>query len=377
MRIAFIGQRGVPATFGGIERHVEELGSRLAARGHEVVVWCRTNYGDEEVGEEYRGMQLRHLPTVASRRLEAAIPSAIAAVRSVKGFDIVHFHAIGPGFASFVPRLVGSAKVVQTIHGLDQDRVKWSRVEQQILGVGAWLSAKVPHGTVVVSKELEAYYLEHYGRVVHHIDNGVEPPTRVPAGDLLRSLGLTPGGYAIFVGRLVPEKGVDVLLRAFRAVDDPAARLVVVGGSSYTDDYVDGIDALAAADDRVLMLGYRYGDELAELLTNAGTFATASLLEGLPLTLLEAGAHGLPIVASDIAPHAELLEVSGPGHTMVPAGEEAPLAKAIATSLAGGPEITAGAESVRDRVLRDWTWERCADAHEELYERVRSRRGRS
>jgi glycosyltransferase involved in cell wall biosynthesis len=376
MRIAFIGQRGVPATFGGIERHVEEVGKRLAQRGHEVTVWCRTNYGERQPGDEYEGMHLRYLPTVATRRLEASIPSALASLRSIRGYDVVHYHAIGPGFASIIPRLGRGAAVVQAIHGLDHERDKWSAREQQVLRFGAWLSARVPHETVVVSKALRDHYRERYGRQATLINYGVDRPDLVPAGPLLAELGLSSGQYALFVGRLVPEKALDLLLRAFREVASPDARLVIAGGSSYTDDYVGSLERLAAADDRVQMVGYRYGAELGELFSNAGAFVTASLLEGLPLTLLEAASYGLPIVASDIAPHCELLTEPGPGRVVVPEGQAAPLAAALEVTLAGGPEVVAGATELRDVVRRDWTWDRCVDEHEALYERLVSRRGR-
>lgn len=376
MRIAFVGQRGVPATFGGIERHVEEVGSRLAERGHEVVVWCRNNYGDRQPGNTYKGMHLRYLPTVATRRLEASIPSAIAALRSMRGFDIVHFHAIGPGFASILPRAGFQAGVVQAIHGLDHERDKWTPAEQRVLRVGAWLSARVPHETVVVSKALRDHYRERYGREATLINYGVNRPSMVPSGPVLEELGLRPGRYALNVGRLVPEKALDLLITAFRDVADPDVRLVIAGGTSYTDDYVTKLRRLAAEDDRVVMAGYRFDRELGELYSNAGAFVTASLLEGLPLTLLEAASYGLPIVASDIAPHGELLTDLGPGRTLVPAGETGPLGEAIAATLAGGPDVEAGAAALCDHVLTEWTWDRCVDEHERLYERLVKRRSR-
>jgi glycosyltransferase involved in cell wall biosynthesis len=377
MRIAFIGQKGIPATFGGIERHVHEVSTRLAARGHEVVVWCRDNYSDRSFGDEFEGVELRYLPTVDTRRLEASIPSALAAARSMRGFDIVHFHAIGPGFASILPRLGRRAGVVQAIHGLDHERDKWSSREQAVLRVGAWLSARVPHETVVVSKALREHYRQRYGREATLINYGVNRPDLVPPGPLLESLGLHQGQYALFVGRLVPEKGIDVLLRAFREVPDPEARLVLAGGSSHTDGYVAELEAIAAPDPRILMLGYRFGEELGELYSNAGSFVTASFLEGLPLTLLEAASYGLPIVASDIAPHGELLTESKLGHLLVPTGEEAPLTESIAATLAGGPEVEAAATALRDHVRADWTWDRCVDEHEQLYERLVRRKDRA
>ncbi|MBV9411863.1 MAG: glycosyltransferase family 4 protein [Acidimicrobiia bacterium] len=159
MRIAFIGTRGVPATFGGIEHHVEEVGSRLAGRGHDVTVYCRANYVPE--GEEtYKGMRLVRLRTVSSKRLDAIVHSALSTARALgQGYDIVHFHALGPGVMTPVTQYASRARVVQTVHGLDDERAKWGSAASALLRGGGWLSARVPDATVVVSRTLSEHYL--------------------------------------------------------------------------------------------------------------------------------------------------------------------------------------------------------------------------
>lgn len=366
MRIAMIGQRGVPARAGGIEHHVEELGSRLAARGHTVVAWTRTNYGDPVRRETHLGMSIRHVPTIGTQKLDALVPSVLAAARSLRGFDVVHFHAIGPGIAAPLPRLASRALVVQTIHGLDQDRDKWGRGARMLLQAAAWLSARVPHETVVVSRALVEHYETTAGRATTYIPNGTTPPEQVSPGAALRSLGLERGRYALFVGRLVPEKRADLLVRAFRDVTADA-RLVIVGGTSFTDEYVAALQRLAAADDRIVLAGARYGAELAELYANAGVFVLPSALEGLPLVLLEAAGAGLPVVASDIAPHQEVLGCSAQGHRLVAVDDAEALAAAIDEALAGGAGIADGAARLRARVLAAYSWDAAADALEQLY----------
>src|SRR5436305_15215198 len=150
MRIAFIGTRGVPATFGGIEHHVEEVGSRLAARGHDVTVYCRANYVPDGTSE-HKGMRLARLPTVSSKRLDAIVHSALSTARALgQGYDVVHFHALGPGVLTPVPRYASRARVVQTVHGLDDERAKWGPGARAMLRGGSWLSAHVPDATVAV-----------------------------------------------------------------------------------------------------------------------------------------------------------------------------------------------------------------------------------
>jgi glycosyltransferase involved in cell wall biosynthesis len=370
MRVAFIGSRGVPATFGGIEHHVEEVGRRLAARGHDVTVYCRANYVPEG-HTEHLGMRLVRLPTVSSKRLDAIVHSALSTARALgHRYDVVHFHALGPGLMTPVTRYGSSARVVQTVHGLDDQRGKWGSGASAVLRGGAWLSARVPDATVVVSRALADHYRTRYGRETTYIPNGVEAPTCMPPPrEISARFGLQGGDYLLFVGRLVPEKAPDLLLRAFRRVTGDA-RLVIAGGSSFTDRFTDEIGALAARDARVAMPGYVYGETLAELYANAAAFVLPSYVEGLPLTLLEAASYGTPIVASAIGPHLEVIGTDGPGRCLVPPGDEDALVAALQQAVDAGAKARAGAAELRERVLAEYSWDRAVDAIEGLYGRL-------
>ncbi len=370
MKIAMIGQRGVPASFGGVERHVEEIGSRLAAEGHEVVVFCRKGYGDVEL-TSYRGMVLQHQRTVNSKHLESFVASASATMATVgQGYDVVHFHAVGPGLFSPLARLFSRARIVQTIHGFDAERVKWGKGASLLLRLGTWLSAKVPDATIVVSRALQEAYVGRYGRETAHIVNGVPEPVDRPARAIAQRWGLTPGGYVLAVGRLVPEKAPELLLEAYRDVVGDK-RLVIAGGSSHTDEYVDQLRAMAAADPRVILAGYVYGEELEELYANAALFVLPSLLEGLPLTLLEAISYGRSVVASDIPPHVEIIGSSGPGARLVPTGDADALTKGINEALqAPADEEQAGAAVLSERIRATYTWDRATAQTIALYERL-------
>ena len=366
LRIVMIGQKGLPATFGGIEHHVEEVGRRLAERGHHVTVFCRSSYGAAR-DAAYLGMELRSAPTVGTKHLDAIVHSASStALGLLGGADIVHYHGIGPGLLSPVPHYLSHARVVLTIHGLDHQRGKWGHAAQAVLGAGHWMSGHLPDRTVVVSRALEQHYLEHFSHGCDYIPNGVVEPPDLPAQRIVDELGLTPGGYALFVGRLVPEKAPDQLLRAYRRVPGNLP-LVVVGDSSFTDDYTGQVRDLAAQDPRVMLTGFAYGDLLAELYRHAAAFVQPSLLEGLPLTLLEAASHGTPVVASDIAPHLEVLGANAPGRRVFPAGDEAGLASALTTALAAPQEERAAAADLRRQVLDTYRWDAAVDQLEQLY----------
>jgi glycosyltransferase involved in cell wall biosynthesis len=374
-RIAFIGQRGVPATIGGIEHHVEEIGSRLAARGHDVTVYTRTNYTSSRA-IEYRGMRVRYIPTAPTKHLEALVHSglstAVAMAPGADRADILHYHAIGPSVFTPLPRALTRRGVVLTIHGLDYDRDKWGPGARVALKGAGWISAHVPHATITVSKNLTEFYLSRYGRVAHYIPNGVASPVRRAPQLIRERFGLNGGDYALFLGRLVPEKAPDLLLRAFRRVDT-TSRLVIAGGSSFTDSYVHELEVLAARDPRVILAGAVHGELLEELYTNAAVFVLPSRLEGLALTLLEAASYRLPLVASDIPPNREVIGEDAPGGRLFASGNEHGLAAALRETLGNPDAARAGAKWLGDKVVVEYDWDTATAATEELYERVRRR----
>jgi glycosyltransferase involved in cell wall biosynthesis len=375
-RIAYIGQRGIPATSGGIEHHVEEIGSRLAERGHQVTVYTRGNYSRERIAE-HRGMRVRYMPTVPTKRLEALVHSGLSTAHAMlpgeEAADILHYHAIGPSVFTPVPRLLTSRRVVVTIHGLDHDREKWGLGARTSLRAAGWITAHVPHATITVSRDLADYYLERYGRPAHHIANGVVPPVTRRPRLIAERWGLAGEDYLLFLGRLVPEKAPDLLVRAFRHVDTPV-RLVLAGGSSFTDGYVRHLQALASADPRVIMAGEVRGELRDELYTNAAAFVLPSNLEGLPLTLLEAASYRLPLIASDIPPHLEVVGRDAPGGRLFRRGDESALGAALGAVLGALPVEREGARQLADRVVRDYDWDAAADATEELYASLLARR---
>ena len=369
LRIAMIGQRGVPATFGGVERHVEELGSRLAARGHEVIVYARTNYVEQR-RDTWRGMSVRNLSTIDSKHLDAIVHSAKATLAAMRaGVDVVHYHAVGPGLPSPLPRFASRAKVVHTIHGRDSERAKWSRPAQIVLRTAEWMSARVPDETIVVSRHLGEHYEQAYHRRTTWIPNGVDEPTVRAPSTIAERWGLTTGSYLLFLGRLVPEKAPDLLIRAFRRLPGDL-RLVIAGGSSYTDEYVALLEREAALDPRVVLAGYVFGTELDELYSNAAAFVLPSYLEGLPLTLLEAGSYGTPVVASDIPPHVEIVGADAPGHRLFPSGDEDALVEAIRRATAETKVEREGAAAFRGEVLATYRWDTVTDTTEDLYRRI-------
>lgn len=373
LRIAMNGQKGLPATWGGIEHHVEEIGARLADRGHEVLVYCRPSYSEGATPATYRGMRLVRVPTVGTKHLDTITHSAACTAHAVRsGVDVIHYHAVGPGLMAPLPRYLSRAGVVLTVHGLDGERAKWGSAAQRLLRLAERLSAHVPDTTVVVSRDLQEHYATRHGRHVEWISNGVDAP---PAADVerVRRYGLEPGRYLLFVGRFVPEKCPDLLVRAFARVPGDV-RLVMAGGSSFSDEYTESVAAAARADPRVLLPGYVYGEDLGALYAGAAGFVLPSQLEGLPLTLLEAVSHGTPVVASSIPPHVEVVQQDGPGHRLFPADDADALCAALVTLLNDVPAERAGAQRLRTDVLQRYRWDSATDRIEQVYRRIAARR---
>jgi glycosyltransferase involved in cell wall biosynthesis len=368
-----VGQKGLPATYGGIEHHVEHIGRRLAARGHRVTVYCRSSYGPVPAGL-YLGMHLMPAATVGTKHLDAIVHSATSTAKAMLAkADIIHYHGIGPGLVAPLPRYLWSAKVVMTIHGLDHQRAKWGAAAQGVLQSAHWLSGHVPDQVVVVSKALEEHYREQFGRETVHIPNGVGQWPRVSENRVRSAYGLVPGRYALSVGRLVPEKRVDLLIKAFAAVQGDY-QLAIVGDSSFTDDYSRHLRALAADDPRVVFTGFAYGETLAALYQHAGVFAQPSALEGLPLTLLEAASHDAPVLVSDIPPHQEVLGRGTARHRMVPVDSQPDLTAALTDMLARPPKRDGEAEAWRQAVLARYSWDAATDQLESLYLQTVGRR---
>jgi glycosyltransferase involved in cell wall biosynthesis len=369
LKIAMLGTRGLPATFGGVEHHVEQIGARLVERGHEVTVYSQSGYTGRRWWRrsvEHRGMRVVTLPTLPVRGFEALAHSALGTMRAMaSGHDVFHYHAVGPGLLAPLPRYGAPGAVVQTIHGLDADRAKWGGGAQSVLRLGTWLSARVPDRTTVVARGLVDHFAARYGREVVHVPNGVTVKTaREP--DLIRRHGLHGGDYVLHVGRLVPEKRTDLLVKAFAALPTDQ-KLVIAGGSSHTDEYAAEVHRLAAADPRVVLTGYVYGAELDELYTNATAFVQPSALEGLPLSLLEAVGSGLPTVVSDIEPHLEVVGSDRPGSRVFRDGDVAGLALALDTVLTDPQAERSAVAGLRSDTLRTYDWERCVDLLESLY----------
>jgi glycosyltransferase involved in cell wall biosynthesis len=224
-----------------------------------------------------------------------------------KDFDIIHFHAQGPCIFSWIPKYLSPRKkLVFTCHGIDWQRNKWNILAKSFICLGEWLSAKLFDLHIMVSDELSIYYKNKYNINSIKITNGsnLEIPAR--AESIFEKFKLRNKDYLLSIGRLVPEKGFDLVIEAFKQVET-SKKLVITGGSAGTYKYEKHLREIAKEDKRIIFTGILKGHELKEIYSNAYLYVSASRLEGLPLTLLESMSYGVPPLVSSIPPHIEMV----------------------------------------------------------------------
>ena len=314
LRIAMFGQKRIPSREGGVEIVVEELCTRLVQLGYEVTCLNRSGHHvsgaeyDKVVGSSYKGIRLKTVPTIQKKGLAAVTSSFFAALHAAFGpYDVVHIHAEGPAFFCWLPKLFGK-KVVCTIHGIDWNRAKWNDgLGAKFILQGEKNAVRFADDIIVLSKNVQNYFKNRYGRDTVFIPNGVSRPIRREAEQITRQYGLQKDGYLLFLARLVPEKRADLLIDAFQQTATDK-KLVIAGGSSDSDEYMSALKRRAGTDGRILFTGFVQGTVLEELYSNAYMYVLPSDLEGMPLSLLEAMSYGNCCVVSDIAECTEVVE---------------------------------------------------------------------
>ncbi len=321
LRVAMIGQKRVPSREGGVEVVVWELATRMRDLGIEVDCYNRSGYSivpsrnyeriADRKGWFQDGIRILTIPTVRNGKLNAIVYSVFATLRALFGrYDVIHFHAEGPCLMCWLPKLFG-IRVVATIHGLDWQRAKWGHFASHMLKAGEKMAARYADEVIVLSANLQEYFRREYGRETHFIPNGIERPSPHAADLITSRWGLAKDSYIMTLCRIVPEKGLHYLLKAYENVQTDK-RLVLAGGPSNAVEYYEEIEELAARDDRVVLAGLVEGDTLAELLSNAYVFALPSDVEGMSVSLLEAMSYGNCCLVSDIEESTEVVEEHAP-----------------------------------------------------------------
>lgn len=368
LRIAMFGQKNLSRE-GGVELVVKELCSRFADKGHQITCYNRSsNKGDNidfSESDNLSNVRQVYVPTIEKKGLAAVTASAFAALYSALGrYDVVHIHAEGPAFFAWLPKLFGK-RVIVTIHGLDWKREKWkSGLGAKFIKAGEKIAAKCADEIIVLSHDVKDYFKMTYHRETHFIPNGVNKPKLEEANLISQKFGLVKDSYILYLGRLVPEKGLRYLITAFKNVKTDK-KLVIAGGSSDTDLFVKEIKSLAKEDPRVIFTGFVQGKLLDELYSNAYVYTLPSDLEGMPLSLLEAMSYGNCCVVSDIP---ECVDVVGDFAVKFNRGDVADLNKKLQNACDNEAAVLNLKHSSSRYILDKYNWDDIIDKTLLLYQ---------
>lgn len=374
MQIAMIGQKGIPAKFGGVETHVEELGTRLQRLGHTVTVYGRTWYvpaGTNMVN----GMRIVRTPSIRTKHLDTITASLFAVAHAILIVrpDVYHFHGVGPALLSWIPRVFAPrATVVTTFHSMDRAHEKWGTFAQFMLRLGERAAFAFASETIMSSRALVRYAAEEYGTRGTYIPNGITPVRTSVDPLLLAPFGLEPFHYIAMIARLVPHKGAHTLIEAWKLVQKRNAdavkdvKLAIVGGSAFTDDYVRKLHAMASGNDSIVFTGFQTRDTLKALFSGAKFMVHPSTSEGLPIAVLEEMSYGKAVIAADIP---ETMEVAAEYGVPFPQGNVDALADAIIELARDPMQAAAIGHAARTFVESEYHWDDIAHETVALYRR--------
>jgi glycosyltransferase involved in cell wall biosynthesis len=362
MKIAYIVLKGMPLG-GGIEKYTEEVGSRLAVKGHEVIVYTMRHYG-AKCGF-YKGMRIKTVPTLKSRNFEKITASFAATIKHCvedNRADIVHYHAFGPAMFNFIPRFLGRKVVVQG-HGLEWKRSRWGHAGRLFLKLSEIPSVKFPHIITVVSQVQKEYLLKRYGKESIYIPTGVNP-SHIEKPELIRQqYGLYGGDYIFFAARLVREKGAHYLIEAYKRIKTDL-KLVIAGDAKHEESYKIELLNLIKGDKNIIFTGFVTGKMLHELFSNCYIFVLPSEIEGLPTVLFEALSYGNCCLVSDIPENLEAL--NNLGYTFKNKNVNELSEKLV--YLINNPDVVKAVKvPTKKYIVENFLWDKIADRFEGLY----------
>ncbi len=356
MRIAMLGTRGVPARYGGFETAVEEVGRRLADRGHRVVVYCRTARKETDRPARHLGMELVHLPAAHKRSLETLSHSALSVGHLLAHRTDAAF-VFNAANSPLLPALRAARIPVAThVDGLEWKRAKWGPVGQRYYRMAEAMAVRWSDALIADAEGIADYYRHEFGAPTTLLTYGA--PLIEPGSDRLAELGLEAGEYHLAVARFEPENHVDVIVEGY-ARSGATKPLVVVGSAPYSDAYTAQVHA--AADGRVQFLGGVWDQvQLDQLYANAYTYLHGHSVGGTNPSLLRAIGAGAAVLAYDVDFNREVTAEAGRYFT-----SPADVAELVDAAEAEPGRIRAAGRRARERA-RDYDWDAVATGYEKL-----------
>jgi glycosyltransferase involved in cell wall biosynthesis len=372
MRVAILGTRGIPAAYSGFETAAEQLASRLTARGHEVVVYCRPHVVDPRL-RVYRGARLVHRPTVRNKYLDTFVHTMLSALHAARTLrpDVALFFIAGNSPLCLVTRAAGIPTVIN-VDGLDSDRGKWPAPAKAYLRFAERTAPRSADVALTDSHAVAEVFERRYGERIGVVPYGVQDPGH-HGTETLEELGLEPRRYILFVGRLEPENNPHLLTEAFARIDSRRARgmkLVIVGGAPYAGEYIRQV--MRSSDPRVVLPGYVFGSGYWELQHHAYLFCAPTEVGGTHPVILEALAAGNCVLVNDHAPNAETVGDAGAYFSGRIGVDD--LVQRLGRLLDHPEEVEAYRVRARERARR-YSWDAVTDRYEELLTAACAARG--
>ena len=370
MKIAMFGHKRIPSREGGVEIVVEQLCTRMAAMGHQVICYNRRGHHvggaqfDVQSQHQFQGVQLKTVPTLDKKGMAALTSSFFAAVcAAFCSAQVVHIHAEGPAFFCWIPRLFDK-RIIVTVHGLDWQREKWKGgLGAKFIRYGEKMAVRFAHEIIVLSRNVQSYFIDTYGRETVFIPNGVSKPEAREADEITARFGLEKDSYILFLGRLVPEKGIHYLIEAYRNIETDK-KLVIAGGVSDSDEYGQELKKLAENNPNIVFTGFVQGRLLEELYSNAYLYVLPSDLEGMPLSLLEAMSYGNCCVTSDIEECATVIADHG---VTFPKGNVTGLADTLQSLCEDTLTVAQYKQQAATYITEKYNWDDVTEKTLELY----------
>jgi len=362
MRIAILGTRGIPASYGGFETFAEHLATRLVARGHDVTVYCRAHYVSPRQ-LEYHGVKLVVLPTIRHKYFDTVVHTFLSALHSVSGrYDAALICNCANAPFSPIHRLTGTPVAIN-VDGLEHKRKKWGWLGRRYYRFAEYLSTLLPNEMITDAQVIQDYYLGRHNASSTMIAYGSEVERR-PARETVRKWRVEPNRYVLYVSRLEPENNAHLVIEAFKKVRT-AYRLLIVGDAPYAEQYINSLKARARGDKRIIFTGFVFGQDYRALQQNAYCYIHATEVGGTHPALLEAMGYGNCVLTLATPENIEVVGEAG-----VPYIDEFDLAEKLQRVLRDGSLVQAYRNRAQQRVQSHYDWEAVVDQYEQLFARM-------
>ena len=362
LKIAIMGHRGIPASYGGFETFAEQLGQRLVMRGHDITIYCRPHHIKWRP-KYYKGMRLVWLRTIANKYLDTILHTFISSLHSLgQNYDVILFVISGNSPVTWIPRLVGT-KTILNVDGLDWKRQKWPYAAKLYIKFAEYLATKLPTCYVTDSRVVQNFYRDNFSSTPQYIAYGSDVEV-LPAGETLSRFQLTPNKYILFVGRLVAENFVHHLIEAYKKIDTDF-KCVIVGDAPYAEVYKSYLKSIAREDSRIIFTGYVFGKGYQELSSHTYIFVETSGVGGTHPALIEAMAFGSCVVVHNTEENVETIAEAGFCYDGTIGSDS--LRELLEYLLTNAEVVEEYRQRARKRAKIEYSWESVTNDYERLF----------